>query len=224
MHAFVEVEEVSPLKAWGVALPALWLAPESGRLNALETALLPNIFPGYRCYVWSVSDGGGASPAIKQIKRAFGEWPVLRKSVVAKDESIIGGRLFYCDVAAVEPEYGASIAELASRTLWGKCSGLFMSDNPVTGFPDDLLSLCRIGIEHSGKDMRSERELLLRRYLASAAASGTIPLLVVEDSNTRQFLVAPSHDRVPKDVVVTIATRGEFEAWLTVGVDLRILT
>ena len=144
--------------------------------------------------------------------------------MVAKDERTIGGKLFYCDVAVVEPECGASIAELASRSLWGRCSGLFMSDNPVAGFPNDLLSLCRIGIEHAGKDMRSERELLLRRYLASAAASGTIPLLVAEDSNTRQFLVAPGHDLVPRDVVVTIATRGEFEAWLTVGVDLRMLT
>ena len=59
----------------GCGVAGRWLAPKSGRLNALETALLPNIFPGHRCYVWSVSDGGAASPAIKEMKRAFGDWP-----------------------------------------------------------------------------------------------------------------------------------------------------
>lgn len=224
MRAFLEAEEASPLGSWGVPLPALWLTPQEERLSALDVGLLRRVFPDHRCYVWSVSDGGAASPAMKKMKRAFGNWPELGKSVVAKNEMVCGQVLFYCDVASVEPECDRDVAELASGTLWGKRSGLFMSSKPVEHFPEDLLSLCRIGIECSGKRCRTESEGFLRRYLEGSAAMGTIPLLVGEDSNSRQFLVAPGQDHIPKDVLVAAATRQEFDAWLRIGVDLRILT
>lgn len=224
MRLFLEAEEVSPVKSWGVALPALWLTLEEGSLSAPDVGFLRRLFPERRCYVWSISDGGAASPAIRKLRRAFGDWPRLRKSVVVREEMLCGGEPFYCDVALVEPTCDESVAELAGSTLWGKHSGLFVSGDPVEGFPDGLLSLCRVGIEHLGQDRRSEREELLREHLVSCASVGIIPLLVVEDSDARQYLIAPCKDQLPHDAVMPAATSSEFHLWLSKGLDLRILT
>ncbi len=224
MRVFLETDEVSPLRDWHVDLPALWLAPETGRACAADVALLRRIFPGHECCVWSVSDGGAASPAVKKVRRAFGEWPGLRSSVVVKEEMTVAGEHFYCDIALVESKDDACIAELAGRTLWGKNSGLFMARRRAARFPEDLLSLCRAALPSYDEDRRCEREQLLGRYLASAKLSEDIPLLVVQDSNVRQFFVAPGHDRLPADAVIRIVGQREFEEWLSPGVDLRILT
>ena len=119
----------------------------------------------------------------------------------------------------------------------GRHSGLFMSREKVTSFPADLLLLCRNEIErirqdprslrneteYSWQEYRSVREDLLRQLLEAARVEGTVHLLVCEDSDTRQFLIAPAQDYVPNEVLMASATRQEFDALLRIGVDLRIL-
>lgn len=223
MQAFLETEQMSPLCNWGVALPALWLLLQEERLSAQDVGLLRNLFPGYSCHVWSISDGGAASAAVKKLKRAFGNWPALQKCTVAKTDMVCGDVLFYCDVARAESESDVTVAELARSTLWGKSSGLFMSSKPVERFPEDLLSLCRIGLERSGQDQRAEREQVLKRHLEFSAEEGTIPLLVGEDSNSNQFLIAPGQYDTHSGLLEIVTPR-EFNAWVDKGIDLRILT
>jgi hypothetical protein len=166
------------------------MAPDDLYLTSGDIAFIRKVFEPFNLYVWHIHQGGAASPAIKKIKRAFGNWPSLHDSVVVKSESVFNGECFFCDIASVSVDSDESVADLAKTSMWGKNSGLFLSCEPILSFPKDLLLLGQMRLDRASVENNIKKQAALKDYVRSSKDSGIVPLLVAENADARKFLVA----------------------------------
>lgn len=220
MRTFAELEKSrAGAESWGLELPLVWCLLGGRRYTTEDVAKLRELLDGYRCFVWRIFEGGAGSPAVRNLKRAFGDWPALKRTTLVRDSLLLAsGEAYFCDVAEVLDENQGDLVKLARSSYWGARCGIFFKSETPACFPRYPLRL----FEATMKGLsRQKREALLRSGLKEEREEGNVHLLDVYGSSL-ELLVVFTPPLAGFEYPTDRMNEAEFLSVIDAGIDLAI--
>ena len=217
-------------------LALLWIKPQKYSFSQYEIKAFMEAFDCFYCILWFISPTNSASSVkLNEIKRAFGQWRKLLKTVFLKHEYFFRKTKYYSDLSILKFTEATEAENFLSRGLFGLDSTVFFLKHLNIDFLcfEPLANIWFRRLQEKTICYSQYKELKISNYVNIITKKEGIVGLVVEDTETRKSLILLGKEkqvlrkafiRLQKYQYFDIATDSDLSDFIKRGISLKLLS